>query len=115
MALDTNGNFTVLEAEPSPLVFVDSVTVIMTKSLPPQVSIVVRGNKSVPCVELPNPAIFRDGFSFTVALAETKMGPAETCIAIIEPFETHIRLDTVGLESGLYTVNVNGKEEGFSL
>ena len=55
LALDTNGNFTVLEAEPSPLVFVDSVTVIMTKSLPPQVSIVVRGNKSVPCVELQIP------------------------------------------------------------
>ena len=47
LALDTNGNFTVREAEPSPLVFVDSVTVIMTKSLPPQLSIIVIMNFTV--------------------------------------------------------------------
>ena len=87
----------------------------IAESLPVQVSLFVTGNKSVPCVNLQTPAIFRDGSSFTIALAETSLGPAESCIAVLDPFETTIPLDITGLNSGTYTVNVNGVESSFSL
>ena len=112
---DTEGNFTLLAAQQSNLVSVDSVVVNIAESLPVQVSLRVNGNKSIPCVNLQAPAVFRDGFAFKVALAETMLGPSETCIAVLDPFETDIALDIAGLDSGNYTVSVNGIEASFSL
>ena len=115
LALDDAGSFVVVKAARSALVYVDNVSVIMTKSLPPQVSVVVQGHKSVPCVKLQTPAISRKGFAFTIALAETQMGPAETCIALLDPFETRIPLEVKDLDSGTYSVSVNGVVASFSL
>lgn len=112
---DTQGNFTLLAAQQSNLVAIDSVIVNIAESLPVQVSLTVTGHKSVPCVELQTPAIFRNESTFTVVLAETTLGPAESCIAVIDPFETNISLDVTGLESGDYSVNVNGVETSFAL
>lgn len=109
------GNFAVVAAEKNSLVTVKSVVVNIAESLPVQVSLVVSGEKSVPCVELLAPAIFRGDASFTVALAESNLGPAESCIAVIDPFETTIPLDTTGLAGGTYTVRVNGVETSFEL
>lgn len=114
MAQDDEGNFTLIGAKRSSLVYVDSVSVILTKSLPPLVSLFVRGNKSVPCVELQPPAIFNTSSAFTVALAETSPGPAELCIQVLAPFETQIPLDITGLDSGTYSVNVNGTTSTFT-
>lgn len=115
LALDDAGSFVVVKAARSSLVYVDNVSVIMTKSLPPQVSVVVQGHKSVPCVKLQTPAISRKGFAFTIVLAETQMGPAETCIALLDPFETRIPLEVKDLDSGNYSVNVNGVVASFNL
>ena len=112
---DIEGNFTLLAAQQSNLVSVDSVVVNIAESFPVQVSLTVTGNKSIPCVDLQTPAIFRDESTFTVALAETALGPAETCIAVLDPFETSIALDVTGLDTGTYTVSVNGIEANFSL
>lgn len=109
------GNFALTAAEKSNLVSVTSVAANVAESLPLQVSLTVAGEKSVPCVELQSPAIFRDQFAFTVVLAETTLGPAESCIQIVDPFETTIPLDVTGLESGTYSVNVNGVETSFDL
>ena len=109
------GNFTLLAAQQSSLVSVDSVVVNIAGPFPVQVSLTVTGNKSNPCVELQSPAIFRDKSTFTVALAETALGPAESCIAVLDPFETNIPLDLSDLDSGTYTVNVNGVQASFSL
>lgn len=49
-----------------------------------------------------------------MALAETKMDPAENCIAVLDPFEMQIPLDITGLDSGTYFVNVNGVKSSFS-
>lgn len=111
---DIEGNFTLLAAQQSNLVSVDSVVVNIAESLPVQVSVMVAGNKSVPCVDLQAPAIFQDETRFTIALAETTLGPAETCIAVLDPFETSIVLDVTGLDAGTYTVSVNGVEASFS-
>lgn len=115
LAADSEGNFTLLAAQQSTLVSVENVLVSVAESLPVQVSLSVKGNKSVPCVDLQTPAIFRNEFTFTVALAETNLGPAESCIAVLDPFETTIPLDITDLNSGIYTVNVNGVESSFSL
>ena len=112
---DIEGNFTLLAAQQSNLVAVDSVVVNIAESVPVQVSLTVTGNKSIPCVELQTPAIIRNEFIFTVALAQTKPDPTEDCIAVLDPFETNIPLDVTGLDSGTYTVIVNGVGASFSL
>tara|TARA_R110002073_G_scaffold252228_2_gene414806 strand:+ start:299 stop:802 length:504 start_codon:yes stop_codon:yes gene_type:complete len=112
---DIEGNFTLIAAEQRNLVAVETVVVNIAESLPLQVSITVSGNKSIPCVELQAPAIFRNGTVFTIALAETVLGPAETCIAVLDPFETTIELNVAGLSSGNYSVSVNGIEAEFAL
>ena len=114
MAQDEQGRFNLIAAKRSSLVYVDSVSVILTKSLPPLVSLFVRGKKSVPCVELQPPAIFKSSSAFTVALAETSLSPSEMCMQVLAPFETQIHLDITGLDSGTYSVNVNGIESTFT-
>lgn len=110
-----DGTLTVVAGETQNPVNVDSVEVLIMESFPVQVSVAVSGNLSVPCVELLPAAVARKGNEFTVVLAETVLGPAETCIAIIEPFETTVSLDVLGLAAGDYTVLVNGVEAEFTL
>ena len=85
------------------------------ESFPVQVSATVSGNKSVPCVNLLPAAVSRKDSVFTVVMAETVLGPAETCIAVLEPFETSVSLDVLGLSAGTYTVIVNGVSAEFTL
>lgn len=105
---DIEGNFTLLAAQQSNLVGVDSVVVEIAEPFPVQVGLIVTGNKSLSCVGLQAPAIFRDEFTFTAVLAET-------CIAMLGPFDSYIALDVTSLDSGTYTVSVNGVEASFSL
>jgi hypothetical protein len=102
-------------APPINLVYVDTVAINILESFPVQVRIMVTGNKSVPCVELQTPAITRKDNAFSVVLAETQLGPAESCIAVLDPFETSFALDVVGLAAGTYTVTVNGVVTSFVL
>jgi len=69
----------------------------------------------VPCTKLLEPAVFVESGGFTIALAESKLGIAETCIAVIDPFETSIVLDISDLASGSYFVSVNGVAGEFTL
>ena len=110
-----DGSFVLVAAEQRSLVYVDSVDVVIMESFPVQVSVTVSGNKSVPCVELLTPAISYKENTFTIALAESQLGPAETCIAVLDPFETTFALDVKGLAAGDYQVNVNGVTTEFSL
>ena len=104
------GGFTLHSAEPMDLVQVESVDVLVMESFPVQVSVSVNGHLSVPCVELLDPAISMKGNVFTVLLAETRLGPAQTCIQTIEPFEKSIALEVLDLPAGTYSVVVNGLE-----
>lgn len=106
-----SGNFRLIGAQATNLVAVDSVQVAILESFPVQVNITVTGNKSVPCVELLPPAISRQDNLFIVVLAETQLGPAESCIAMIDPFVTTFALDVLELPTGTYTVRVNGQVE----
>lgn len=115
MQATVEGNFAVVAAEKNNLVTVQSVVANVAESLPVQVSLTVSGEKSVPCVELLEPAIFYSDAVFTVVLAESILGPAESCIAVVDPFETSITLDTDDLDPGSYTVRVNGVETSFEI
>lgn len=109
-----DGTLSVVAGEPQNLVYVDTVQVLLMESFPLQVSLSVSGNLSVPCVELLPAAVARKGNTFTVVLAETVLGPAESCIAVLEPFSTTVSLDVLGLAAGTYSVNVNGVETEFT-
>lgn len=111
LSFEGNGNFRMVGAQATNLVAVDSVQSTILEPFPVQVNITVTGNKSVPCVELLPPAISRQDNLFVVVLAETQLGPAESCIAVIDPFETTFALDVTELPAGIYTVRVNGKME----
>ena len=111
----SDGSMQVMDYQANPLVMVDEVVVTILESFPPQVQVTVRGNKSVPCVELLPEAISYSGNAFTVALAESVLGPAESCIAVLDPFELSISLDVADLPAGDYNVSVNGVTANFQL
>ena len=115
LSANPDGSLSVVAGEQQNLVAVDSVQIMIMESFPVQVSAVISGNKSVPCVELLPAAVSRKDSVFNVVLAETVLGPAESCIAVIEPFETTVSLDVLGLSAGTYTVSVNGVEASFTL
>jgi len=114
--LNTNrdGSSSVVGGTLQNLVMVDAVEVLLLESFPVQVSIAVAGNKSVPCGELQPMAVSREGERLTVVIAETPLGPAETCVAVLGPFELSVALDVPGLSAGTYRVDVNGTEAQFS-
>jgi hypothetical protein len=108
LAYDGDGALIITGADAMPLVQVESVDILVMESFPLQISAGVSGNLSVPCVKLLNPAVSYADNTFTVVLAESKLGPAESCIAVIEPFETSVPLEVLDLPAGTYTVDVNG-------
>ncbi len=116
--LNYNGNstFTLVDAQAANLVVVDSVQIAILESFPVQINLTLTGNKSVPCVELLPPAISKQDSLFVIVLAETQLGTGESCITVIDPFETTFALDVLGLPAGTYTVRVNGQiEDTFTL
>lgn len=112
---NANGTWTFLGGSQRPLVAIEEVTVLTDAGDPPVAEVTVEGYKSVPCVELEPLAMSRSGDTFYVVIAETVQGPAESCIAVIDPFTLNFELDTFGLESGEYKLNVNGKVTEFDL
>ncbi len=108
------GDLIITGAHAKPLVSVENVEVLIMESFPLQVSLTISGFLSVPCVALLSPAVSYTEGLFQVVLAESTMGPAETCIAVIEPFETSVPLEVAGFPSGLYTVDVNGQQAKFT-
>ena len=109
LAANGAGDFELVEAEQRPLAGVEEIAVSVNAAQE-TVSVSVDGYKSVPCVELEPPAVSRDGHEVTIVLAETVMGAAESCIAMIDPFTTEVELDVSDWDAGAYTVTVNNSE-----
>jgi hypothetical protein len=112
---NANGSWRLVDATQRPLVGIDEISVVSEATVPARVEVTVEGYKSVPCVELEPLGMSRSGDTFHVVIAETEMGPAESCIAMLEPFTHTFELDTFGLEAGAYKLNVNGMETEFDL
>ncbi len=115
LAMDEQGSLVITGASKNSLVTVEEVDVLVMESFPLQVNLSVSGFLSVPCVELLSPAVSYASNQFTVVLAESTLGPAETCIAVLEPFQTNVPLNVTDLPAGTYLVDVNGIETEFTL
>ena len=109
-----DGAFVITSADAMPKVQVDSIDLLVMESFPLQVTVAISGFKSVPCTELLEPAVSYSDNTFTVVIAETVLGPAETCIAVTDPFEISVPLEVLDLPAGTYTVDVNGVTGEFS-
>jgi hypothetical protein len=113
---DSAGRLKVLAASPRPLVYIDSANPTVTETQDSrEVTLAIAGNKSVPCVALEPVAISRKADTFTILVAETVQGPAESCIAVLSPFEITVPLDVSGLPAGTYKVVVNDQQTSFVL
>lgn len=116
MTTDAEGKLKINKAKRLPLVYIDSVeATVLENTEERSVELAIAGNKSVPCVALADVAVAYKNKVFTVVVAETVQGPAESCIAVLAPFEIDVALDVSGLEAGTYTVRVNGEETSFEL
>lgn len=113
---DTTGKFKITGATELPLVYIDSAnpTVVETESAR-SVEIAIAGHRSVPCVQLQDVAVSRKDKVFNVVIAESVMGPAESCIAMLAPFDLKLPLSVAGLAAGTYKVIVNTIETSFVL
>ena len=112
---NANGTWRFVDASQRPLVSIDEISVVSEATVPARVEVTVEGHKSVPCVELEPLGMSRSSDTFHVVIAETEMGPADSCIAMLAPFTHTFELDTFGLEPGAYKLNVNGMETEFDL
>lgn len=112
---NANGTWRFVDASQRTLVSIDEISVVSEATVPARVEVTVEGHKSVPCVELEPLGMSRSSDTFHVVIAETELGPAESCIAMLAPFTHTFELDTFGLEAGAYKLNVNGMETEFDL
>lgn len=93
---------------------VDNVEVLVTPGNPPQVNIVAKGDLPNPCTQVDEIQSRRqtDTFYFTI----TAVKPHDAvCTQQIVSFEEVFPLGVGELETGTYTVNVNGVESQFTL
>jgi hypothetical protein len=115
LAAGPDGSFSVVEAEKRKLTLVHEINLLMTPGLPLNLSVEVRGDMTRSCLALETPLVTRQGFVFTVAVAETPYDPDIRCFSGATDFVINVPLDTSGLEAGEYQVNVNGLEKSFTL
>lgn len=114
LSANPDGSLSLTGAEQNPLVTIEELALDFSQTLPPQVILSVSGYLSTPCVELLPPAISYNENEITVLLAETRLGPAETCIAVTEPFTTDIPLAIDESSGETYSIDVNGASAGFT-
>jgi inhibitor of cysteine peptidase len=93
---------------------IEDVQIIMLESFPVQVNVSVRGYLPDACTGISEVTQERAGNEYKIEI--TTVRPKDTaCADVIEPFQESIRLDVVGLEAGVYTVDVNGVTQTFEL
>lgn len=107
---DATGGFQVIAAQPAELAEVTAAQVIVEGG---EAEAVVQGTKSA-CVSILEPAISYDDGIFLAVLPESEP-ISDTCILVLENFETRFALPVSGLESGSYTLLVNGLSAEFQL
>lgn len=112
MTTDSEGRLQIVSYEPRPLTYVNSVdaTVVETDT-ERSVELTIAGDKSVPCVGLEEVAVSYKAGVFTVLVAETVLGPGESCSQVLDPFVIDVPLDVSGLDAGVYGVVVNNEVE----
>jgi len=96
-----------------PLAPISNTQVVVSDGFPVEVALLVSGDLPNGCTYLNSPAQVRDGNTFYVNLTTRTEG--ETCTEALVPYERRINLDTAGLPSGTYMVDINGRQLSFEL
>jgi hypothetical protein len=115
LSANPDGSFELVQAEQLAEAHVDEVTIHIAQSEPVTASVEISGYLPSPCYQLEEPAVMRDGTIFTIVLAQRPLQTFVACTQIIEPFTVFVPLNIKGLQTGHYTVIVNGKTSGFDL
>ena len=93
---------------------VEQVEVLVMKSFPVQVNLVVKGKLGDPCSMLGAIEKWREEETFYYLMRTMKPIDAK-CELEEKKFEEIVEVNVEELEVGRYVVNVNGVEEGFEL
>ncbi len=93
---------------------VESLQILILESFPVQVNVIASGELPDGCTSLVDPTPRREGNTFVVNLATTRVQD-EICTQAVVPFDKVISLPVEGLQAGDYTVAVNGVTDSFTL
>ena len=115
LTANPDGSFKLVQAQQLAPAHVDSVAVEVLGSDPLEVNVEASGYLPDPCHQLEEPAVRREGSTFTVVLAQRPLQTFAACVLMIEPFTVSVPLSVEGLQSGHYTVVVNDRQIGFDL
>jgi len=94
--------------------YIESVLVVYPPAWPEEIQIVANGFLPDGCTEIYKINPVRSGNKYTIKIYTIKEVGFE-CAAVLEPFEETITLDTGGLSSGNYSVDVYGISTNFIL
>ncbi|GJM11817.1 MAG: hypothetical protein DHS20C12_02200 [Pseudohongiella sp.] len=109
-----DGVFRLVGGQNHTLVSVEEISIVISPDHT-QAAVSVEGFKSNPCVDIEWPSVSKIGEEFNVVIAESVLGPAESCVAVLDPYTRAVTLELGGLLAGIYTVKVNGVSTEFTL
>lgn len=111
---NADGSFTLAEAERRKLALVESATVAVSGDT---ATVTAKGELTIACVALEDPAVVRKDTTFYVVLAETPIDPLALCMPLVAvtKFTQDVAIDVGELEPGEYRVDVNGVQASFVL
>lgn len=98
---------------PQNLAPINSLAIIDAESFPVQKILVVKGDLPNGCTYINDPKQLRDGNVFFIQLTTRQEG--ELCTEALVPYEKNIPLNIQNLPSGVYLVNINGREMSFEI
>lgn len=110
---NADGSFSLAEAERRKLALVESATLAVAGNT---VTVTAKGELTIACVALEDPAVVRKDATFYVVLAETPIDPLALCMPLVAvtKFTQDVTIDISALEPGEYRVAVNGVEQTFT-
>ncbi len=91
-------------------VYIDSATLLLAESYPPQVFLVLSGSLPTPCHQLRVEVSAPDAQNRIRVEAYSRVDPNVICVQVLKAFEASIRLGSYA--SGHYTVWLNGRRVG---
>ncbi len=95
---------------------VDAIDIQMSNTSPVQVQVQVEGQLPTPCHQIDQIEIGYQENTFNIFITTAVESPEDlACPTMLVPFNTSIELDVIGLQAGVYTVNVNGVSDTFKL
>jgi hypothetical protein len=110
---NADGSFSLTQAQRRTLALVDSAAVAVAGA---SALVTAKGELTIACVALEEPAVARKDDTFYLVLAETPIDPLAPCMPFVgvTKFTQNVTIDTRELEPGEYQVDVNGVQTSFT-